>query len=175
MICSQGLHTFLHVPYFSPTLQVRPLRRASAIEVKDLPTPMAGPPPSVLTELAPVAEPEPDSPSEVFDVEPAELPPPEPPQPPPPPEPPIVPVRRFYPPPVPAPESSHETPDPVDETASAEAKPPLKRGFSRQESMGKVGRQNTLAIEMGRQHTLPTAAEERGSQDSLLMPTETMC
>ncbi|KAK6630175.1 hypothetical protein RUM44_005731 [Polyplax serrata] len=67
------------------------------------------------------------------------------------------------------------------------------RKLSRQESQGKLGRQNTLALEFGGPHTskkissqpsLPPQEEEetsplekteKGSRDSLMMPSETMC
>lgn len=133
------------------SLQGRSLRRSSAIEVKDLPTPMAGPSQALTVQAAPVALPEPESPGEVFDAEPNLN------------EPPIVPVQRAYP----------------GDSFDSEPKPTIIRKLSRQESQGKVGRQNTLAIDMARQNTvsasLPPPPEEHGSQDSLIMPTETMC
>lgn len=75
-------------------------------------------------------------------------------------------------------------------------RPTIMRKLSRQESQGKVGRQNLLAIEcnlalshaskrVSSQPTLPPQQEEdvaenaqkreKGSQDSLMMPSETMC
>lgn len=75
-----------------------------------------------------------------------------------------------------------------------QTKPTVARKLSRQESQGKVGRQNTLAMEFGgaahtskkvsSQPSLPPQEEEeisppekveRGSRDSLMMPSETMC
>lgn len=90
---------------------------------------------------------------------------------------------------------SSEPPSDSQPLVKEPIKPTIIRRLSRQESQGKVGRQNTLESSLALSHgakrvssqpslppqkeeegaTSPTEKDERGSRNSLMMPSETMC